>query len=572
MTQLTSSSSLGNTQITIQFDLSRDIDAAAQDVQSAITAAAGQLPKNLPNPPTYRKVNPADPPILVLSVRSDTLPITQVDDYAENMLALQISQVPGVAQVSIGGQQQPAVRVQVDPAKLAAKGLTLEDVRGVIAAGDASMQPRAPCADPKQSFTIYDNDQLTKAAPYNDLIITYRNGAPVRVRDIGEAVDGPADTTLAAWINGRRAIALIVSKQPGANVIDTVDRIKAELPRLTANLPPSIEVTPVVDRTTTIRASVRDVAVHTGPDDGPRGDGDLRLPAQLALDDHSRAWPCRFRSSAHSRSCMRSATASTTCRSWALTIAVGFVVDDAIVVLENIERHIEEGLPPLQAALKGAGEIGFTVLSISLSLVAVFIPLLFMSGIVGRLLREFAVTVTVSILVSVVVSLTLTPDAGEPVPEAEAPLGRAGPALSGERARLRGGGRRLRENPGRGAAPSRADASWLHCDARGHRLALSGDSERLLPDPGYRRSSWVRPKRRADVSPAEMARLQQELAGVVAGDPDVAQVVSVIGGCAHGQSGTDLCQPEAARPGPRERHGDREPPSTEARPGCRARA
>ncbi|MET0530048.1 MAG: efflux RND transporter permease subunit, partial [Microvirga sp.] len=400
VTQLTSSSSLGNTQITIQFGLDRNIDAAAQDVQSAINAAAGQLPKNLPNPPTYRKVNPADAPILLLSVRSDVLPITQVDDFAENMLALQISQIPGVAQVTIGGQQQPAVRVQIDPAKLAEKGLTLEDVRGVIGEATVSAAKGSLRGD-MQSFAIYDNDQLTEAAPYNDLVIAYRNGAAIRIKDVGQAVEGPADTTLAAWINGRRSIALIVSKQPDANVIETVNRIKAELPRLTANIPPSIEVKPAVDRTTTIRASIRDVQFTLA----------LTIGLVVAVIF---AFFGNVRSTIIPGVVVPISIVGTFAAMYALgysldnlslmglTIAVGFVVDDAVVVLENIERHLEAGLSPLEAALTGAGEIGFTVVSISLSLVAVFIPLLFMNGIVGRMLREFAVTVTAAILISVV--------------------------------------------------------------------------------------------------------------------------------------------------------------------------
>jgi hydrophobe/amphiphile efflux-1 (HAE1) family protein len=525
--QLTSTSSLGNSQIAIQFDLSRNIDGAAQDVQSAINAAAGQLPKNLPNPPTYRKVNPADPPVLVLSVRSDTLPITQVDDYAENMLALQISQIPGVAQVSIGGQQQPAVRVQVDPAKLAEKGLTLEDVRGVIAQASVNAA-KGTVRGPKQSFTIYANDQLTTAAPYNDLIIAYKNGAPVRIRDIGQAMDGPADATLAAWINGRRAIALIISKQPGANVIDTVDRIKAELPRLTANLPPTIEVTPVVDRTTTIRASVRDVQFT------------LVLTIGLVVMVIF-VFLRNLRSTIIPGVAVPLSIVGTFAVIYALgysldnlslmglTIAAGFVVDDAIVVLENIERHMDEGLPPFQAALKGAGEIGFTVLSISLSLVAVFIPLLFMSGIVGRLLREFAVTVTVSILTSVVVSLTLTPMLASRFLRPKRP--------SAEQNRLYQASERVFEalvrgyegtldivlrNPGLtllGFIATFAATGWLL-------LAIPKGFFPIQDTGVILGQSNAEP----DVSPDEMARLQQELAGVVAGDPDVAQVMSVIGG------------------------------------------
>jgi hydrophobe/amphiphile efflux-1 (HAE1) family protein len=407
VSQMTSSSTLGNSSITLQFDLDRNIDAAAGDVQTAINAAGGQLPKNLPSPPTYRKVNPADAPILVFAVHSDTLPLTTVDDYAENVLSQNISQVPGVAQVSIGGQQKPAVRVQVDPQKLAALGIGLEDVRGVIANATTD-SPKGSIDSPTRTFTIYDNDQELKADPWNDVIIAYKNGAPVRIRDIGQAIEGPENTKLAAWADGGRAVLLIVSKQPGANVIQVVDHVKSLLPQLQAAMPPAVKVDILSDRTTTIRASVADVQFtlllticlvvmvifvflrNFWATAIPSVTVPLALVGTLAL-------MYAFGYSLDNLSLM------------GLSIAVGFVVDDAIVMLENIHRHIEAGLPPVQAALKGAGEIGFTIFSISLSLVAVFIPLLLMGGIVGRVFREFAVTVTMTILVSAIVSLTLTP-------------------------------------------------------------------------------------------------------------------------------------------------------------------
>ncbi|TSD83444.1 multidrug efflux RND transporter permease subunit [Mycobacterium sp. KBS0706] len=407
VSQMTSSSTLGNSAITLQFDLDRNIDAAAGDVQTAINAAGGQLPKDLPSPPTYRKVNPADAPILVFAVHSETLPLTTVDDYAENVLSQNISQVPGVAQVSIGGQQKPAVRVQVDPQKLAALGIGLEDVRGVIANATAD-SPKGSIDGATRTFTIYDNDQELKAEPWNDVIIAYKNGAPVRIRDIGQAVEGPENNKLAAWSGGQRAVLLIVFKQPGANVIDVVDHIKSLLPQLQAAIPPAVKVDILSDRTTTIRASVSDVQFtlllticlvvmvifvflrNFWATAIPSVTVPLALVGTLAL-------MYAFGYSLDNLSLM------------GLSIAVGFVVDDAIVMLENIHRHIEEGLSPVQAALKGAGEIGFTIFSISLSLVAVFIPLLLMGGIVGRVFREFAVTVTMTILVSAIVSLTLTP-------------------------------------------------------------------------------------------------------------------------------------------------------------------
>jgi hydrophobe/amphiphile efflux-1 (HAE1) family protein len=407
VTQMTSSSTLGNSAITVQFDLSRNIDAAAQDVQTAINAAGGQLPKNLPSPPTYRKVNPADAPILILAVTSDALPLTDVDDYAENILAQHISQISGVSQVTIGGQQKPAVRVQLDPAKIASMGLSLEDMRAVLV-NVTTNGPKGSVDGATRTFTIYDNDQLLQAAPWNDIIVAYRNGAPVRVSDIGRAVDGPENTKLSAWANGKPAILLPVFKQPGANVIDTVDHIKATLPQLQAAIPPTIKVDVLSDRTQTIRASISDVQFT------------LMLTIALVI-----AVIFIFLRSV-SATVIPSITVPLALVGtfavmyvagysldnlslMALTIAVGFVVDDAIVMLENIHRHLEEGLSPMQAALKGAGEIGFTIISISLSLIAVFIPLLLMGGIVGRLFREFAITVTITILVSVAVSLTLTP-------------------------------------------------------------------------------------------------------------------------------------------------------------------
>jgi hydrophobic/amphiphilic exporter-1 (mainly G- bacteria), HAE1 family len=405
--QMTSTSALGSTAITIQFDLDRNIDGAASDVQAAISAATGQLPKNLPAPPTYRKVNPADSPILLLGATSDTLPLTAVDDYIETKLAPQISQVPGVAQVSIGGQQKPAIRIQLDPAKLVAKGLSLEDVRIPLSATTVD-NPKGSIRGPTRSFTIYTNDQLTQSKDWNDVIVAYRDGAPLRVRDIGQAVTGPQDTTQAAWIDGRRGLVIVVFKQPGANVIATVDAITAELPRLQANIPPGIEIFTLSDRTQTIRSAVRDVQFtllltialvvmvififlrSLWATIIPSVTVPLALLGACAL-----MWFANY--SLDNLSLM------------ALTIAVGFVVDDAIVMLENITRYVEEGEDRLAAALKGSREIAFTIVSISISLIAVLIPLLLMGGIIGRLFREFSVTLSMAIIVSAFVSLTLTP-------------------------------------------------------------------------------------------------------------------------------------------------------------------
>jgi hydrophobe/amphiphile efflux-1 (HAE1) family protein len=407
LTQMTSTSALGLTAITLQFELGRNIDGAAGDVQAAINAAGGQLPKTLPSPPTYRKVNPADPPILVLAVHSTDFPMIKVDDYAENILAQQISQLSGVAQVEIGGQQKPAVRVQVDPAKLASMGMSLEDVRSVMVATTVNA-PKGNLDGDKRNLTIYDNDQILSAKPWNDIIIAYRNGGPVRVRDIGVAVDGPQNTKLAAWSNGQPSILLIISKQPGANVVDTVDRIKALLPRLTAAIPPSIKVDVASDRTQTIRASLADVQFTLMLT--------IALVVMVVFLFLRTLWATVIPSVTVPLALLGTLALMyalgytlDNLSLMALTIAVGFVVDDAIVMIENIQRHIEDGMAPLDAAIKGAGEIGFTILSISVSLIAVFIPLLLMGGIIGRLFREFAVTVTMTIVVSVIVSLTLTP-------------------------------------------------------------------------------------------------------------------------------------------------------------------
>ncbi|HEU0147491.1 MAG TPA: efflux RND transporter permease subunit, partial [Bradyrhizobium sp.] len=405
--QMTSTSYLGTASVTIQFDLNRSIDGAANDVQGAINAASGQLPKTLPSPPTYRKVNPADSPILLLSATSETLPLTTVSDSVDAQLAQQISQITGVAQVIIGGQQKPSVRVQIDPAKLVAKGLSLEDVRSQIAITTVD-SPKGNIDGPRRAYTVYANDQLTESKDWNDVIVAYRNGGPLRIKDIGQAVTGPEDAKQAAWANGKRGVFLVVFKQPGANVIETVDKIKGMLPRLVAAIPPSIKIDVISDRTTTIRAAVEDVQFTLLLTIGlvvmvififlrsfwatviPTITVPLALLGACAL-----MWV--FGYTLDNLSLM------------ALTIAVGFVVDDAIVMLENIQRYVEEGESPMAAAYRGAKEIGFTIVSISISLVAVLIPLLLMGGIIGRLFREFAVTLTMTIFVSMVVSLTLTP-------------------------------------------------------------------------------------------------------------------------------------------------------------------
>ena len=523
--QLTSSSSLASAQITIQFDLGRNIDAAANDVQSAINAASGKLPKALPNPPTYRKINPADSPVLLLSATSRALPTTEVDDQVYSKLAQQISQIAGVAQVIIGGQQTPAVRVQIDPAKIVNKGLSLEDIRSRLAISTVD-SPKGSLNGPDRNFTVYANDQLIAADKWNDVIVAYRAGAPVRVRDIGQAVAGPEDTTQRAWANGEPGVFLVIFKQPGANVIDTVEAIKAQLPRLIAAIPPSVDIQIMSDRTQTIRAAVEDVQITLAITIGLvvlvifaflRSVSATLIPAitvPLALlGACAMMWAAGY--SLDNLSLM------------ALTISVGFVVDDAIVMLENIARHVEEGVSPMQAAIQGASEIGFTIFSISLSLIAVLIPLLLMGGIIGRLFREFSVTLSMAIVVSAFVALTLTPMMAARLlhPESETRHGRIYAVTEGMFDRL------------------------LHVYERGldfvlrHRfatllvffatLAATGWLFVKIPkgffpqqDTGLITGISEAPQ---DVSFARMAALQEQLAAIVQADPDVASVASAIG-------------------------------------------
>src|SRR5947207_1392381 len=405
--QMTSTSSFGASLITLQFTLDYAIDVAEQQVQAAINAAATFLPRDLPSPPVYSKVNPADTPVLTLALTSDTLPLTKVQDLADTNLAQKISQLPGVGLVSISGGQRPAVRVQADPMKLASYGLSLEDLRAVL--GQANVdQAKGNLEGPRQSFTIGANDQLFSAAEYRAVVITYRNGAPVRLTDVAEVIDGVENVKLAAWMNDKPAVIVNIQRQPGANIIGVVDRITRLLPQLKASLPSSIEITTLTDRTATIRASVRDVeftlvltiafVVMVMF---------LFLRSIAATIIPSVAVPISIVGTFGVMYLLGYSLDNLSLM--ALTISTGFVVDDAIVMIENVARYIEEGEPPLAAALKGSQQIGFTILSLTVSLIAVLIPLLFMGDIVGRLFREFAVTLSVTILVSAVVSLTLTP-------------------------------------------------------------------------------------------------------------------------------------------------------------------
>ncbi|HUJ18378.1 MAG TPA: MdtB/MuxB family multidrug efflux RND transporter permease subunit [Nitrospirota bacterium] len=407
LTQMTSASSGGSSVITLQFSLDLSLDVAEQEVQAAINAAFTFLPRDLPTPPVYSKVNPADTPILTLALTSDTLALPQVEDMADTRFAQKISQLPGVGLVSISGGQRPAVRVHANPTALAAYGLTLEDLRTAITAANVN-QAKGGFDGPRQAYIIGANDQLLTSKDYRPLIVAYRNGAPVRLSDVADVIDDAENVNQAAWVNTSPAVIVNIQRQPGANVIEVVDRIKKLLPQLQSALPSSIRVTILTDRTTTIRASVRDVEyelllavalvvlviylfLRNLPATAIPG---VAVPLSL-VGTFGVMYLVGF--SLNNLSLM------------ALTISTGFVVDDAIVMIENISRYVEEGEPPKQAALKGAKQIGFTILSLTVSLIAVLIPLLFMGDVVGRLFREFAITLGVTILISAVVSLTLTP-------------------------------------------------------------------------------------------------------------------------------------------------------------------
>ena len=407
VTEMTSSSSLGTTSITMQFDLSRNIDAAARDVQAAINAASGNLPADLPVKPTYRKVNPADAPILIIAVTSDVYPKGQMYDTADSILAQKLSQVPGVGQVFVGGGASPAVRVEVNPTALNNLNLDLNSVATVLSSANANLA-KGELSDANRTESLSATDQLFKAEQYKQLLVTYINGAPVRLADVADVQDSVADVRTEGLANGKPAVLIIIFRQPNANIIDTVDRVTAMMPELQADIPAGMKLKVVMDRTTTIRASVNDtqrtliISVSL-----------VVLVVFLFLRD----WRSTFIPSI----CVPVSLIGTfgvmylanftidNLSLMALTIATGFVVDDAIVVIENITRHIEDGMRPMQAALTGAKEIGFTVVSMSVSLVAVFIPILLMSGIVGRLFREFAVVLSTAIAISLIISLTTTP-------------------------------------------------------------------------------------------------------------------------------------------------------------------
>ena len=426
MTQMTSSSALGSTLLTLHFTLDKSIDTAAQEVQAAINTASGKLPNNMPSLPTWRKVNPADSPVLILAISSTQMPGTELSDYVETLLARQLNQIDGVGQIYITGQQRPAIRVQVAPDRLAAIGLTLADIR--VALQQASLNlAKGALYGPSSISTLSTNDQLFHPEEYRQLIVSYKDGAPVHLKDVARVINGSENAYVQAWSSDQPGLNLVIFRQPGANIVETVDRIQTELPRLQAMLPPSVQVMVLSDRTKTIRASLQEVEITLLI-------AVLLVIAVMAL--FLRQWSATMIVSSVLGVSLIASFALMYVMGFslnnltlvAIVICVGFVVDDAIVVVENIHRHLEAGDEMREAAIKGAGEIGFTVVSISFSLVAAFIPLLFMGGVVGRLFKEFALTATSTILISVVVSLTLAPTLAAlfmrtPVPHAKPGFG-----------------------------------------------------------------------------------------------------------------------------------------------------
>ncbi len=525
LSQMTSVSSFGNSEVTLQFDLDRDIDAAEQDVQAAINAAATLLPPTLPNPPVYSKSNPADAPVLILSVSSDTLPLDQVDDFADSVLAQKISQVGGVGLVTLNGGQKPAVRVQVDPEALAGVGLSLEDVRAALAAANVN-QPKGNLDGARQDYTLDTNDQLFRAASFRPLVLAYVNGAPLRLRDVARARDDVENAQLAGWAGARRAIILNVQRQPGANVIQVADRVKALLPRLRSSMPRGIDLSILADRTETVRASVQDVEFT------------LVLTIVLVI-----AVMVFFLRSVRATIIPGVAVPLSIVGTFgvmyflgyslnnltlmALTIATGFVVDDAIVMVENIARFIEEGVAPLPAALRGSKQIGFTIVSLTISLVAVLIPLLFMGGLIGRLFREFAVTLAIAIFVSALLSLTLTAMMGATLlrPLSGARENRVQRAFEQGFAALLGFYRRT--------LAIVLDHQPLTLAITAATLGLTLVLAVVVPKgffPEQDTGAIAGVSEAApDVSFPRMMALQQSLADVVRGDPAVAAVASFIG-------------------------------------------
>ena len=478
VTEITSQSSTGQTRITLQFELDRDINGAARDVQAAINAAAADVSTSLSSNPTYRKVNPADAPLMIIALTSKTLTRGQLYDAASNVLQQRLSQLDGIGQVSIGGATLPAVRVELNPTAMFHYGIGLEDVRAALASANAN-SPKGAIEEGAHRFQLYTNDQASHASEYRPLVIAYRNGSAVQLSDVADVEDSVQDLRNEGQANGEPSVLVILSRQPGANIIDTVDQVKAELPQLQASLPSDVNLTIVSDRSDTIRASLRDtkwtllLAVGLVTFVVFLALGDLRaalVPAVVVpvslIGTFSGMYLLGF--SLDNLSLM------------ALTIATGFVVDDAIVVLENISRHVEDGMPRREAALRGAKEVGFTVISISVSLVAVFIPILLMGGIVGRLFREFTATLSLAIVISMVISLTTTPMMCAWILRLPG-HGRYGRAAAFSIARSAG---TSAPSPGRcGTAAGDARAARHH---RAQRAAVHRDPQGFLPAGGHR--------------------------------------------------------------------------------------
>jgi multidrug efflux pump len=522
---MTSASSYGVSQITLQLELNRDIDAAAQDVQAAINAAGSTLPRNLPYPPVYSKVNPADAPVLTLALTSPTISLRQMSDLADTLIAQRLSEVTGVGHVSVQGGLKPAIRIQADLARLASYGIALEDLRAAIVAANVA-GPKGSLDGAQQAYTIAANDQITGIESYRSLIIAYRSGAPVLLSDVADVIDGLENSKVGGWYQNAPAVIIDIQRQPGANVIDTVRRIGLELPRLQRVMPKGVSLAVVQDRTATIRASVHDVQFTLILSVGlvvmvvfiflrtirATIIAGVALPLSL-IATFGVIWFLGF--SLDNLSLM------------ALTIGTGFVIDDAIVMIENIVRHMEEGEPPFEAALNGAREIGFTVISLTVSLVAVFIPLLFMSGIVGRMFREFALTLTVAVITSAVVSLTLTPMMCSRLLRADrgSPVG----ALT----------RRLNRVVERAVDGYHASLEWILRHERATLLVTIATliatvwlyavvPKGFLPiqDTGLIKAVT---EAGPEVSYAEMQRLQQNIVDTIRRDPDVTGVISVVG-------------------------------------------
>jgi len=522
---MSSTSGLGNTTITLQFNLGRNIDGAAGDVQAAINAAGGLLPKNMPTPPTYRKTNPADRSILIYAVTSDAMPISQVDDYAYNVLAESLSRIQGVSQVDIAGQQTPAVHVQVNPDALAARGIGLDAVRTALVAATTD-QPKGNLEGTTQQFSIDTNDQLFDANAFRHIIVAYRNGAPVQVKDIGDVVNSSQYPRTGAWYGDKRTELLLIRRAAGANTIQVVNQIKAMMPSLMASIPPTVHVSLVSDRSLTIQASVEDVEFTMAITVG--------LVVLVIFLFLRTAWATIIPSVT-----VPLALVITTGVMYligynldnlslmALTISVGFVVDDAIVMIENIVRYIEQGMSPFQAAIKGAGQIGFTIVSITFSLIAVFIPLLFMGGIIGRLFHEFSVTVTVAVVASAFIALTLTPMmcARFLTRESDHPKGRFNRGAERFFLWLIGGYDRglkwvFRHQP-------------LMLTATLGLIVLTGMMYIMIPkgfipqqDTGF---LFGEADARQDTSFAEMSRLEQQLTDIIVKDPAVYGLVGFAG-------------------------------------------